>query len=94
MAKDFIELRGKLKDFGIKLYGKTPILGPNQTRGEEIKTYLDYNKNNIKSYVVIDDMNGRRLRPCSSHLLQTSEYKGLEEKHIKIIEKILNNMEE
>lgn len=90
-AKDFIELRDKFKEFGINLYDKTPILDKfMRRRGEEIKMYLDNNKDDIDGYVIIDDLPGKWLRPCSSHLLQTSEYKGLQEKHIKVAERILN----
>lgn len=88
MIKDFIELRDKLKDFEIELYDKTPLLNT-FLRGSEIKAYLDSSKDNIENYIIIDDMGGKRLRPCSSHLLQTSMYKGLEEKHIRIVEKML-----
>lgn len=91
MIRDFIELRDKLRDFGIELYSKTPIT--NKSRGEEIKMYLDSTKDNIDSYAIIDDIGGRRLRPVSSHLLQTSDFKGLEEKHIKIVERILEDSE-
>ncbi len=90
-AKDFIELRDKFKEFGINLYDKTPILDNfMRRRGEEIKMYLDNNKEDIDGYVIIDDLPGKWLRPCSSHLLQTSEYKGLQEKHVKVAERILN----
>lgn len=87
--RDFIELRDKLLEFGIELYDKTPILDVfMRRRGEEIKAYLDHHE--VDGYVIIDDLSGKWLRPCSSHLLQTSESKGLEEKHIKIAERILN----
>lgn len=91
MAEDFVEFRDKLKEFEIDLYDKTPILDKfMRRRGEEIKMYLDNNKDDIEGYVIIDDLSGKWLRPCSSHLLQTSEYKGLQEKHIKVAERILN----
>lgn len=91
LAKDFICLRNKFRQFDIRLYGKTPIYDRFMScRGEEIKAYLDKNKEHIDGYVIIDDLDGKYLRPCSSHLLQTSEWKGLQEKHIKVAEKILN----
>lgn len=90
-AKDFIELRDKLREFEIDLYDKTPILDKfMRCRGEEIKMYLNNSKDDIEGYVIIDDLGGKWLRPCSSHLLQTSEYKGLQEKHVKVVERILN----
>ena len=91
VVQDFIELREKLLEFGIELYDKTPILDQfMRRRGDEIQLYLDNSKDKIDGYVIIDDLGGKWLRPCSSHLLQTSEYKGLQEKHVKVAERILN----
>ena len=59
-------------------------------RGDEIAAWLDKHKD-IEGYFILDDLDGRWLRPCSDHLLQTSENYGLRQKHIKIAEKILNN---
>ena len=87
--RDFIELRDKLLEFGIELYDKTPIFDKfMRRRGEEIQAWLDAHKD-VDGYVIIDDLGGKWLRPCSSHLLQTSEMKGLEEKHIKVAERIM-----
>ncbi len=88
-GQDFIELRNKLEEFGIVLYDKTPVFDNYmRLRGEEIKAYLD-SHNNIDGYVIIDDLDGHYLRPCSSHLLQTSQLKGLQEKHIKAAKRIM-----
>lgn len=90
LAKDFIELRDKLQELGVELYDKTPVLDKfMRRRGEEIELYLK-DRDDIEGYAILDDLGGRRLRPCSSHLVQTSEYKGLEEKHIKTVLKMLN----
>lgn len=90
MATDFKELKDKLLEFGIELYDKTVVFDKYmRRRGDEIKGWLDNHKD-VEGYVIIDDLGGRYLRPCSSHLLQTSEYKGLEKKHIKTAERILN----
>ena len=56
----------------------------------DTEIYKNNSKDKIDGYVIIDDLGGEWLRPCSSHLLQTSEYKGLQEKHIKVAERILN----
>lgn len=89
-AKDFKELRDKLLEFNIELYDKTVIFDKfMRRRGDEIRAWLD-NHSDVEGYVIIDDLSGKYLRPCSSHLLQTSEYKGLERKHIKVVERILN----
>ena len=89
LAIDFMELRDKLREFDIELYDKTPILDKfMRRRGEEIKEWLDTH-DDIEGYVIIDDMSGKWLRPCSGHLLQISENRGLLEKHIKVAEKIM-----
>ena len=88
---DFVELRDKLWEHGVKLHDRTIILDAfMRRRGEEIKAYLD-NHDDIEGYVILDDLNGKYLRPCSSHLVQTSEWRGLEEKHIKKAKEILEN---
>ena len=88
-AQDFNELKEKLEEFGITLYDKTPIFDYYmRKRGEEIQEYLR-GRDDIDGYVIIDDLDGSWLRPCSSHLLQTSPWKGLEEKHIKTAKKIM-----
>ena len=91
VVQDFIELREKLLEFGIELYDKTPILDKfMRRRGDEIQLYFDNCKDGVDGYVIIDDLDGKLLRPYSSHLLQTSESKGLQEKHVKVAERILN----
>lgn len=89
LMHDFVELRDKLWEHGIELYDRTIILDAfMRRRGEEIQAYLD-NHNDIDGYVILDDLNGKYLRPCSSHLVQTSEWRGIEEKHIKVAKRIL-----
>ena len=90
IAQDFIELCDKLLEFGIKLYDKTVVFDKYmRRRGDEIKGWLDAH-DDVEGYVIIDDLGGKWLRPCSSHLLQTNEFKGLQEKHIKVAERIIN----
>lgn len=89
LMHDFVELRDKLWEHGIELYDRTIILDAfMRRRGEEIQAYLD-NHDDIDGYVILDDLNGKYLRPCSAHLVQTSEWRGLEEKHIKVAKRIL-----
>lgn len=89
-AHDFIALKDKLQEFDIELYDKTAILDRYmRRRGDEIKGWLDAH-DDVEGYVIIDDLGGKWLRPCSSHLLQTNEFKGLQEKHIKVAERIIN----
>jgi len=88
--RDFVELRDKLLEFEIKFYDKTPMFDKfMRRRGEEIQAWLD-NHEDVDGYVIIDDLSGNWLRPCASHLLQTSESRGLLEKHIKVAERIIN----
>lgn len=90
--RDFIELRDRLLEYDIELYDKTPWFDKYmRRRGEEIAVWLVDHRKDIEGYVILDDLDGRWLRPCSDHLLQTSENYGLRQKHIKIAEKILNN---
>lgn len=89
--RDFIELRDKLLEHDIELYDKTPIFDRfMRRRGEEIAAWLDKHKD-VDGYIILDDLEGKWLRPCSAHLLQTSPNYGLRQKHIQIAEKILNN---
>lgn len=89
--RDFIELRDKLLEYDIELYDKTPMFDRfMRRREEEIAAWLDKHKD-VDGYVIIDDLKGKWLRPCSDHLLQTSPNYGLRQKHIQIAEKILNN---
>lgn len=91
LMHDFIELREKLWEHGVELHDRTTILDAfMRRRGEEIQAYLD-NHEDIEGYVILDDLNGKYLRPCSSHLVQTSEWRGLEEKHIKKAKAILES---
>ena len=84
------ELRDKLLEFGIELYDKTVLFDKYmRRRGDEIKKWIDEH-DDVDGYVIIDDLGGKWLRPCSSHLLETSELKGLQEKHVKVAERILN----
>lgn len=88
--QDFIELRNKLREFDIELYDKTPLFDKfMRSRGEEIQSYLN-GRDDVEGYIIIDDIDGRDVRPCSSHLLQTSEWKGLQEKHIKAAKRIMD----
>lgn len=89
LSEDFIELRDKFAEYGLEFYSRTTIQDRwSRERGDEIREWLDTHSD-VEGYVILDDMSGKRLRPCSSHLLQTSTWKGLEEKHIPKILKIL-----
>lgn len=77
----FDALEEKLDEYGLVLWDKTKFLGH---RDREIEEWLNsWAGEPIESYVILDDLNGRYLKPCSSHLVRTSFVKGLEPKHIK-----------
>lgn len=88
LSEDFILLERKLREFNIELFDRTPYFGWGRDRGEEIKAYLD-NRDDVEGYVIIDDMSSIRLRPCDSHLLQTSEWEGLQEEHVEVAKRIM-----
>lgn len=89
IAIDFVELRDKLLEFGIELYDRTPKFDAiGRRRGDEIKAWLDAHPE-VDGCVIIDDLPGKYIRPCSRHLLQTSDFKGLLKKHIAVAERIM-----
>lgn len=96
-SKFFVGLRDKLLEHGIELLDYTPITdGGMNRRGEEIDMWLkDWKGEPIESMVILDDLNGRYLRPYAGRLVRTSIAQGLLQKHVdlavKILEKPLNN---
>ncbi len=93
----FVALRDKLKEYGIDLLGYTPVTDRGmQNRGAEIDMWLkDWKGEPIESMVILDDLDGRYLRPWSRKLVRTSMVTGLIQKHVdaavKILELPLNN---
>lgn len=86
----FLALRDKLEEHGLELFDKTPDFSYNQ-RGEEIDAWLkSWQGEPIDSFVCIDDMNGRWLRPHADRLVRTSFAKGMLPKHVELAVKILN----
>lgn len=91
-AKDFLALKEKLAAFEIELFDKTDDISYN-ARGEEIKKWIDDFESldqKVESFVILDDMNGKYLRPVSKFHVRTSVINGLQAKHIKKAMQILN----
>ncbi len=82
----FKALRDKLKAFGIELFSFTADFG---FRGEEIDWWLKNQGEEVESFVILDDMDGREMHPHSRFLVQTSMKSGLQKNHIVRAEKIL-----
>lgn len=91
-AKDFIALKDKLVEFGVDLFDKTEDINYD-SRGEEIEKWInDFESSGGKldSFVILDDMNGKYLRPVSKFHVRTSVVNGLQPKHVKKAIQILN----
>ena len=90
----FLALQEKLTEHGIELLFRTPIHTIDD-RGAEIEEWLKTrNGEPIESYVLLDDMNGRYLRPHSNRLVRTSFQKGLLPKHVKLAGRLLEQPRE
>lgn len=90
--RHFLALQEKLREFGLELMDYTPVINENfNRRGEEIDQWLkEWDGEPVESFVILDDLNGRYLRPHSSRLVRTSIMYGLLPKHIKAAIKILS----
>ena len=90
-AKCFIALKNELEKYDISMFDYTPFLD-DEERGNEIDMWLKENEKceeEIESFVILDDMNGRHLRPHANHLIRTSMAQGLLQKHVDLAVKIL-----
>lgn len=72
----------KLKELGLSWISETPNIGH---RGKEIATWLD--ENDCTHYAIIDDMSD--MHPVGAALVQTSSHDGLQDKHLKKLDKLL-----
>ena len=88
-ANDFIALREKFAEYGLEFLGYTPFKSV-KGRGEEIDLWLRaWEGEPVESFVILDDMNGRYLRPYAGRLVRTSFTTGLLPKHVELAKKIL-----
>ncbi len=84
----FEALQDKLLDYDIEMLDYTAELGH---RGLEIDAWLKgCVDEEIKAYVILDDMDEAELVPHSSHLVQTDFYEGLTEKDVIMAIEMLN----
>ncbi len=77
------ELNKYFAEFGLEIYDKTPSF-LSYDRAGEIKSWLYTNKNNVESFVIIDDAFGG-WGELNQNLVQTSPLigRGLEEIHVQ-----------
>lgn len=70
--------------FGLEIYGKTPDLGYNADRPDEIQAWLDSAQENIESFVIIDDYR-YAWGKLSDNFVKTNPNfgLGLEEEHVR-----------
>ena len=86
----FLALRNELQNYLLEIMDYTPMIATNK-RGEEIDRWLrGWDGEPIESFVILDDMSGRYLRPHANRLVRTSMREGLQEKHVELAKKILN----
>ena len=91
-AKCFLALKTELQNYGLELLDYTPVTSDDMyQRGTEIEMWLNaWKGESIESFVILDDLNGRYLRPHAGKLVQTSMSKGLQQVHIEKAIKLLN----
>lgn len=73
----------KLKELGLTWISETPNLGH---RGRDISSWLD--QNDVTHWAILDDTSN--VHPVGKGLVQTSEIRGLEDKHLRRIEELLD----
>lgn len=89
--RHFFALQEKLREFGLEFLDRTPVLNESMNhRGEEIDQWLrEWKGEPVESFVILDDLNGKYLRPHSDRLVRTSIRNGLEQRHVDLAVKIL-----
>lgn len=89
--KDGIYIVKTFAKFGLEIYDKTPDLGRNFDRPDEIITWLNATQEAIESFVIIDDYR-YAWGSLSNRFVKTNYYYGLglEEEHVQKAIKILN----
>lgn len=73
----------RLKELGLSWISETPNLGH---RGKDIAAWLD--QNDVSHWAILDDISD--VHPVGRGLVQTSEVRGLEDKHLRKIEELLS----
>ena len=83
----FEALEEKLAEYDIELMGCTEEIG---TRGEEITEWLENHKEDVESYVILDDADESEFTGHENHLVTTSIEDGLTMKAVVEAVSILN----
>lgn len=83
--RGYEDAKEHLRQAGVTWFDQTRNL-PTTSRGDEINDWVI--RNRIEEFAILDDMN--TVHPLARHLVQTSSRKGIEEKHLKKVEKLLN----
>lgn len=87
--RHFIALRDKLQEFELELLDRTPV-SVEDDRGKEIDEWLrKWEGEPVESFVILDDLNRKYLRPHAGRLVRTSITNGLLQKHVELAVKIL-----
>lgn len=87
--RHFLALQEKLSEFGLEFLDRTPV-STEDDRGKEIDEWLrKWEGEPVESFVILDDLNGKYLRPHAGRLVRTSITKGLLQKHVELAVKIL-----
>lgn len=90
--EDGIYINQTFAKFGLEVYDKTPDLGIDFDRPDEIKAWLDGTRETIESFVIIDDYR-YAWGKLSDRFVKTNPNfgLGLEEEHVQKAVEILNN---
>ena len=77
--------------YGLEIYDKTPDLGLNADRGDEIREWLKSFAEKVDSFVIIDDF-VYDWGDMTDNFVKTSQYvgRGLEAEHVQKAIRILN----
>jgi hypothetical protein len=85
-------IRQQLAGYGIQAHDETPHSLKYETRGQEIKAYLQpkFKSGIVESFVILDDENDMD-EYTETNLVQTSYVTGIQQYHVNKAIEILNN---
>ncbi len=87
----FKTLTDRLREYQMEVYDITPVINkPGVQRGDEIRLWLENTKEDIESFVILDD-DADMCEFTGTNLVQTSMKTGLLEYHTEIAKSILND---
>ena len=82
-------IRAVLSMWNIRMIGRTPDLIKAQHRSEEIRHWLDNTKENVRNFVILDDMEEAGFG-MEDNFVHVKDGQGLREEHVKRAIDILN----